>query len=227
MPTPYLPQDLFKLNPELSITVEEIDGLGPVVIVDDFYQYATDIEHILSRAWVPSFKYMKGTRNFIDYYDCRLNIVTTPNDDEYYMQSQRFIFNAISKYFDVTPEDKELDYHFNFFKWINVPESSDIQLYPHRDSFRNMASVIYLNNTSHKHGTAFYTKSDISHDDIDMRVNIKESAELVKVIDAKFNRCIIYPGWYTHGAYIYNHKDFTGKCWRYNQVYFIKVKHNE
>ena len=41
-------------------------------------------------------------------------------------------------------------------------------------------------------------------------------------LDGKKNRCIIYPSWYIHGAYMQDHTQWVDN-WRYTQVYFMKL----
>ena len=226
MPIPYLHQELFELSPSIKVKVKEIDNVGPIMIIDNFYAYPNDIALMLEQSWVPAFHMNGISRNFKDYYDCRYHKVAQSNTHPRYNESQSLLFDLIKNKLKFEVSDKEYDYTFNLFKWINTPASNDIQFYPHKDSDNHIASVIYLNeNEELNHGTAFYEQVDElpNEEAVDIRVNIYEHTVPADVIEAKFNRCIVYPSWYWHGAYIDDHEQFVDN-WRYNQVYFMKLR---
>ena len=219
---PYLHHELFALSNQISTGVEYIEGIGPVVIIDNFYAYPDDIQSMLHSAWVPSYHLNAKSRNFKDYYDCRHNIQVTPTEHPTEHESQMLIRDVAKHKLGFECVDKEYDYAFNYFKWISedVP-GQNIQSYPHQDSLNHIASVIYMND-SEKHGTAFYYNVNTDQDEvIDIRVDVDQNAELATVIPARKNRCIVYPSWYVHGAYIQDHSEWVDN-WRISQVYFMK-----
>tara|TARA_B110000285_G_C15142333_1_gene631815 strand:- start:2417 stop:3109 length:693 start_codon:yes stop_codon:yes gene_type:complete len=222
MPVPYLHHELFALNNSISTSVETIEDIGPVVIIDDFYAYPDDIQDMLEKAWVPSYHLNAKSHNFKDYYDCRHNIQVTPTEHPTEHESQMLIRDVARDKLGVECLDSEYDYAFNYFKWMSedVP-NPNIQSYPHQDSLNHIASVIYMND-NYNHGTAFYHSVDTEQDEVfDLRVDIEKNAKLAQVIPAKKNRCIVYPSWYIHGAYIQDHSEWVND-WRISQVYFMK-----
>jgi hypothetical protein len=226
MPIPYLHHELFELNDGLLTKKYEIEGVGPIVVIDQTYKYPSDIALMLDQAWVPSFHYGTDSANYKDYFDCRHNIQVTKTDHPKENEIQMLIRDMAKNYLGYDCIDEEHDYQFNCFSWINPPESNDIQMMPHRDSTTSLfiASVTYLNDNEN-HGTAFYKSYDKTIDEaLDVRANIAEDAELAEVIAGKKNRTIIYPSWYIHGAYMEDHSEWTENNWRYSQVYFNRVK---
>lgn len=224
MPTPYSYDELFEPNEILDVDVVATSR-GPVVIVDNFYKNPDDINWMLSQAWAQDFKRGDNGRNFIDYYDCRLNIQNNKHFDDKVQQS---IWNIIGQCFDeFKVVKKEEPLRFNLFKWINTPEYN-IQHYPHTDHWSKVAGIIYLDKIE-EGGTAIYNVGDENRlqiediigytEDEDIRVDIESLSYEYDVIPAVFNRLVVYPGWYMHGGFITNHKAYTND-WRMNQVFF-------
>jgi hypothetical protein len=222
MPIPYLHHELFELNSGIRAGRYEIEGIGPIVIVDQMYKYPSDIQLMLDQAWVPSHHINKHSRNFKDYYDCRYTIHPTITEHSSEFEAQKLIRDLARTHLGYDCLDKEYEYIFNCFKWINSPEQS-YQMMPHQDSTNHIASVTYFNDNEN-HGTAFYTDVEPTHEEVEnVSLDINEYATLVDVIPAKKNRTIIYPSWYWHGAYMNDHSEWVDN-WRYSQVYFNKLK---
>lgn len=226
MPIPYLHHELFELNDGLLTKKYEIEGVGPIIVIDQMYKYPSDIALMLDQSWVPSFHYGSRSANYTDYFDCRHNIQVTKTGNSKENEVQILIRDMAKNYLGYDCMDEELDYQFNLFTWINPPSSNNIQAMPHQDSSgkSHIASVTYFNDNEN-HGTAFYKWCDATHDEVvDIRCDISTNAELAEVITGKKNRTIIYPSWYWHGAYIEDHSEWTEDNWRYSQVYFNRIK---
>lgn len=222
MPIPYLHHELFDLNTGIKTAKYEIEGIGPIVIIDQMYKYADDIKLMLDQAWVPSYHFNKHSRNYKDYYDCRYVIHPTTTEHSREFEAQMLIRDLARTHLGYDCLEKHYEYIFNCFKWINPPEQSH-QMMPHQDSQNHIASVTYFNDNEN-HGTAFYTDVKLTHEEVeDVRLDVKKYANLVDVIPAKKNRTIIYPSWYWHGAYMNDHSEWVDD-WRYSQVYFNKLK---
>nr|BCU99777.1 MAG: hypothetical protein CM15mV30_0710 [uncultured marine virus] len=92
-----------------------------------------------------------------------------------------------------------------------------------------IASVIYLNKDKDCNGgTAFYEEDNLNEfvghmEDDNIQVDISQHYTLIDVVKASFNKCVIYPGWWVHGAYIDDHSFYSGNRWRKNQVYFFEL----
>ena len=65
MPIPYLHHELFELNSGIRVKTSELEGIGPIVIVDQMYKYASDIQLMLDQAWVPSHHINKHSLTFL------------------------------------------------------------------------------------------------------------------------------------------------------------------
>lgn len=232
-PTPYFHYELFELNDSINVTTKTIEGLGDIVIIDDFYKHPDDIHLFLRDQWVQAWKSGPNSVNFKEYYDCRLSFQHNVNNHPRECESQRLIWDLTARKLGYIPQKIFQPYNFNYFRWINPPQSKDIQSYPHQDDDNMIASVIYLNRDEDTNGgTAFYAETEVNPEvgvmeQDDLRVDISKNYTLLDVVPAKFNRCVIYPGWFMHGAYIEDHtfymQDDSIDRWRINQVYFFKL----
>ena len=223
MPVPYLKHELFDLNPNLTVDAGEIEGVGKIVIIENFFKYPDEIKRMLDQSWVTSWKNSPTSKNFVDYYDCRFDLsgdITSFRSDGY----QSLIRELADTELGIRCSNYEVATSFNIFQWLNPPASQHIQSRPHTDGRGLLASIVYLDKYSNG-GTAFYTKYkelDYTEED-DIRYDIHKHADLTEVVEANFNRCVIYPGEYPHGAYINDHKIYTGENWRMNMVMFMEM----
>lgn len=225
MPTPYIHDELFEPNDITDVDIYETCG-GKIVIVDNFYKHPDDINWMLSQAWAQDFKRGENSRNFKDYYDCRLTI---ENNRSFEDKAQQQIWTIIEQCFDdFKLVKKEEPLRFNLFKWINTPEQS-IQHYPHTDAWTKCAGIIYLDKHN-QGGTAFYDvdgrtqiEDEIGYiEEQDLQVDIETLGYPYDVVPAEFNRLVLYPGWYMHGGFMTSHRTYTDN-WRMNQVFFWDV----
>lgn len=226
MPIPYFHYELFELNDNLDVQLLKVEGLGHIIQIDDFYKYPDDIHHMLESSYVQSWHNGPGSRNFVDYYDCRLAFQHNPNNHPKEMEYQRLIWDLSKTWLGIDCKKVYSPYMFNLFTWKNVP-SSNIQMYPHIDDTDTLATVTFLDKIEDG-GTAFYKEPVDSHkigfeEGDNIQIDINKDADLVGVAPAKFNRCIVYPGWYPHGGYIDNHDRYSEGNWRMNQVNFFKL----
>ncbi len=222
MPIPYLQHELFEPNRQLSVGKRIIENIGEAVVIDNFFSFADDISEFLETSWVPSWKNNDKSKNYVDYYDCRIDIPQGPAEFSNQHDYQNIVKDlALSKlgykcHSEIRPTS------FNIFKWINPPESNSIQSYPHQDGTDMLAAVVYLDKKCDG-GTAFYsTVDEVDYEeDEDIRFDVGKYAKLEDVVEANFNRCVIYPGHYFHGAYIDNHSSYTHDTWRKTMVMFF------
>ena len=124
MNIPYIPQTLFERGEYKIHSFKD-----NVLIIDNWYKNYDQIYKIITNMPLPRWKWKPGSRNFIDYYDCRpiLNIhymssADVPEDDwlkvinSYYGE----IKSKIAKYYN---DENVLIEHtapleFNFYKNI-------------------------------------------------------------------------------------------------------------
>lgn len=224
MPVAYQKHQLFALNPQLGVTKRKVEGVGDVVIIENFFAYPDDIALMLEQAWCPSWKNSPTSNNFIDYYDCRYELgrdVGSYNSTEY----QQIVKDLALSKLGIKCHAKEVHTSFNVFQWIDPPKDIGIQMHPHIDGKDVLASIVYLDKFSDG-GTAFYSEyqdnPDIPESE-DIRFDISKNAKLIDVVEANFNRCVIYPGNFPHGGYINNHNTYTGDNWRLNMVMFMET----
>ena len=69
--SPFLLSEVFAINDELNI--EFIQNPG-IIVIDNLFKDWTKIRNLFLETPAPNWKIKEGSRNFIDYYDCRQNI---------------------------------------------------------------------------------------------------------------------------------------------------------
>ncbi len=208
-----------------------IAGLGDILIIDDFYERPDAIADMLDTAPAPPWKIDTNSRNYKDYLDCRLILpVHKTLYDKRDILGQLMLWRVIEAKFGVSIKPHRYDFIFNLFQWINPPGQNH-QFYPHADGADRISAIIYLNRDEDSSGgTAFYRDdADAVNASLgyfehnDLRVDIDRHCNLAGVVPARFNRCILFPGGFTHGGYVADHHQYTGQCWRQNQVYFFDI----
>ena len=51
--------------------------------------------------------------------------------------------------------------------------------------------------------------------------HVEERFAIERIIPAKFNRCVIFPGNRIHGAWIEDYNKYSGDSWRFTQATFF------
>lgn len=219
MTVPFFPHNLLRINDNLEVKENK---LGPFTYysIDNFFKEITHINNMLKYSYapatmMPAWKNKTAlSRNFKDYFDCRINL----NLDQHGFEEENSTVNFLKNTFDIKGECGFVG--FNLFSWINIPKQS-VQFCPHIDPSINI--LIYLDQYS-SGGTALY-EGEINTEEKEA-YDIKFDTEILKnkthIIPAKFNRCVIFNGSIPHGGYIDNHKTYSNGNWRYNAVYFFK-----
>ena len=118
MPTPYLHHELFEPNKVIEVQ-EHSNSLGKYLVIDNFYQRPDDIEYMLETSWSQMWKYKPGSRNTIDYHDCRLTIPYNMTRHVREFESQKLIWGMVQQKLNYTIKQAVQNYDFNLFKWIN------------------------------------------------------------------------------------------------------------
>jgi len=208
---PFRFDDLFKINPDSNVVVE-----NSVIIIDDFFLYYDKVLDYVSNNNVEIWKHSLTSRNFIDYYDCRHRI------ENFWFQETKFdskISSLINHYYNynVSPVGG-CCVDFNYFKHKIRGVDSKFQFYPHIDYDFNL--LVYLDEQANG-GTAIY--------DVDNYIKNQEHENVLydvsdlekKVIQAKPNRCVIFSGQQYHGGHIDDH-DVYYDNWRINLVKFYE-----
>ena len=75
---PFIFDQLFRLNPNL--VPPKVTSLGeiPLVVIEDVLHDPQGVREMIGRTPVTNWGYPEGTRNFVDYYDCRLRFPVFP-----------------------------------------------------------------------------------------------------------------------------------------------------
>ena len=212
---PFDCEDVFELNNDLHPQFD-----GEVIIIDNIFKNFQNILNLCYNTPVEKWKNSPNSRNFKDYYDCRLVFNNHfPNYEKLNNRLQSLLTIA-SDYFnpegDLTSNSK---FYFNYFKHkkLNVPDN--FQHYPHKDLNYNCVFYIDPHNNG---GTALYEDLNISHKEEDNIFYDISNLKMKQLIYSIPNRCAIFPGNVLHGGYIKNHNKYYYN-WRINLVHFFSI----
>lgn len=237
----FKPEDILIPSEDLKVDLYLLEGLClPIIIIENFYKFPDRVRELIQRLPHPIWKrHPRETKNFIEYMDCR-----TRFDTFWYGYSYK-IADIVRYTWDIEVE-RQHDIVTNNFLAIQPHPEGSIP-HPHSDSWNVVATVIYLNLSNESSGgTAFYLNKqlNITHaaDDpehyldqlkkIHVDDNIEDGRdyflqgpkrywELMDMIPMEYNRAIVYPGLYFHGAL---HKAGSWQAYpRLNQVLFQRV----
>lgn len=203
----------------------EFDGF--CLTIDNFYNNADTLhDHIMNRDF-PLWKYNaeRDSQNTIDYYDCRINDNVSHPTRKYFADMDRLL-HFCRKYYWAGHYTWSNFYEFNLFKSITIDDKK-IQHYPHTDeelttpdnrSTLNM--IVYLDKNDDG-GTAVYNGEWITNDErFNLMYPVEERFTVDRIIPAKFNRCVIFPGNRIHGAWVDDYSKVKDS-WRCSQVRFL------
>lgn len=216
--------ELFELNPDYEVVSFD----GEVMIVDNWYKNYDQIIEVMKEQnpvfYNPASSDGIDQKNGVDYCDGRVVLTNSKNNLKYNKTLQE-IANIIGiEGLDFLTIESLV---FNYWKNIKTPQSINEQARPHIDATA-FACVIYLDKIC-SGGTQLY-------DAIPADTNGSGTTDITKyqktfnikpkrLVEAKPNRMVIYPGNIWHGAFIEDHSKYVDE-WRINQVHFIDI-HNK
>jgi len=151
---PFLFNDLFDVNQNASVILKPIADSIPVVMIDDFLADPETVREVIGATPATNWKLEPGSRNFVDYYDCRLRFpIRYPN--KLISAAQE----AIRQIYRVNTRPADASVDVNWFMQIN-PRRADFAV-PHADITENInqsfTCVLYLNRLEEcLGGTGFY-----------------------------------------------------------------------
>ena len=217
MSIPFIPEDLLEVGDYEIVSCED-----NILIVDNWYKNYDKLYEVITAMPVQRWKWEEGGRNFIDYYDCR-SVINMHYPSEHKLD--KFlgeIGNVITEH--LIDEVQQLQViggllEFNFYKNIKKDVSNNLQHYPHVDFAYNY--IVYLDKVS-SGGTALYPNMNALPDAEADNLLFDVSPYDKKIIYAKPNRMVIFPGETPHGGYIQDHNAYTDD-WRMNHVFFLKI----
>ncbi len=223
MSKPIILDELYKMKG--SFADAKFDGF--CLTIDDFYENAEDLYQHLTNRDYPMWKYNpeSPTRNGIDYYDCRI-VDKVGHPTRIYETEHQRILDVCRRYWHKGEYNWSRLYEFNCFKTGEITNSR-FQHYTHIDSKLDMPDncatlnmLVYLDKEEDG-GTAVYDGEWITNDEnMNVLYPVEERFNIRTMIKAKFNRCVIFPGNYMHGAWIDNYNKYIDN-WRFTQVTFF------
>jgi len=215
--------ELFKFSSNFQAEYD-----GEVLTIDNFYENPDELYEWVRNRDYPMWKYNteRNTRNGIDYNDCRITDKIAHPSRIYENEMER-VLNLCRKYWHTGEYNWERIYEFNCFQTLSVFDNK-IQHYPHTDSElatpdneSTLNMIIYMDKKEDG-GTAIYDGTWLSNDEhLNVLYPVLDRFELKRVVPAKYNRCVIFPGNRIHGAWIDDYNNYTGDSWRYSQVNFL------
>ncbi|WP_294332974.1 DUF6445 family protein [uncultured Sphingomonas sp.] len=220
---PFEPLKVFAVNKDLKATALDLGNGDKAIIIDGFYENPEAVRDLCLESPAPIWKHRDGSQNGISYWDCRQqwHFFDTP-------PFLKVISDLVVDHFGVDVDRARTTRAFttNLFRWnVDQPPGS-IGNVAHYDGVKVMAANIYLNLPSEAHGgTAIYRSRHSGQPRIFAReyllrkaapeqfpylnedglcyyaLDWQEHWELAYLLEMKFNRLVLYPGYMYHGAY--------------------------
>jgi uncharacterized protein (TIGR02466 family) len=216
---PFLVNDVFDVSQDLKLDLEAIGNEVPTVVIDDFLKNPDQAREVAGSAPAANWKYEKGGRNFVDYYDCRLRFpIRYPNT---MIGAAQHVIRDVYK---VTTRPLDASVDVNWFKQIHEKRADFA--FPHNDITekvnRSFTCIAYLNRRDEcSGGTAFFrfkksgslkldeayfkaiqADSKLAETGLDYwPAKPQETWELVGTVDMVPGRLLIFPSEYFHAAY--------------------------
>lgn len=214
--------DIFEINPLPTANIKNIFGFD-VVIIDGVYNDISKVETLARAIPANIWKDIPGGKNWIEYYDCRLELLTRFGLEKFWEMMSKIVDSI----YGFKTEFNNL-FLVNYFKWIIKKEETVIGNMPHQDiGMSDFTVVTFLNNDSEvRGGIGFYQmhnnninldgKEEQSYyfDDVFKHWTVPE------VVSAKSNRAVIFPSEMWHGAF-HSQYDFRDNV-RLTQSMFLQ-----
>lgn len=216
---PFLLDQLFRLNQKLAPPKSASVGEVPLVLIEDVLQDPQGVRETIGRAPATNWGYPEGTRNFVDYYDCRLRYPVFPPFGLIGLAQ-----HAIEARFNVAVSPQESAVDVNWLMQISTKPAN--YACPHHDALlpgkRTFTCLVYLNSPGEcSGGTAFFrfrkTQSLVEDEAFKTALRLDERLqknvldywprdpdvywENLGAISMVTGRMLIFPGQYFHGAY--------------------------
>ena len=244
---PFKPTEVFAINDDMEIQTIELEHGDKILVIDNFYQFPHKVREFCVNSPAPIWKHTEPnipSRNSVEYWDCRhqWNFFDEP---PFYTKLSEIIEQHFGV--EINTDFARTSFVTNLFQWIIDQPSNSVGNIAHFDSINMMAANIYLNTEEEQNGgTAIYRFKDngrnrVFGEDFDYLLKNKEKYahlietgqsyydenwrdfwEIDRVLTMKFNRVVIYPGYFFHGAY---HTDNAFRHYpRVTQTAFISTK---
>ena len=156
MTTPFIVEELFKLNPNSKITYHT-----DWVCIDDFYEDIEKIQKAFEHMYVESWKMSQWSRNFKDYYDCRPMFANWEPLQEMIDARLKPLNKLIGQLVSWQDVGIEKSLAFNVFKHKKENLPLTMQHHPHYDT--DMLNVLTYIDKHADGGTAIYEDIDVEN----------------------------------------------------------------
>ena len=206
---------------------------GFALTIDNFYEQPDAIYQYLMNKDFPLWKYSteRNSKNGIEYNDCRV-VDTIGHPTRLYFNDMERILNVCRKHWWKFNYNWSQNFEVNCFQTITQFDTT-LQHYPHIDSAFNtpdhlstLNMLVYLD-IEEDGGTAVYEGTWITNNEQEsLLYPVEEDFKIERVIEHKFNRCVIFPGNRLHGAYINDYNKYKDDKWRFTQVTFFHPQQN-
>jgi len=214
MTTPFIVEELFKLNPNSKITYHT-----DWVCIDDFYEDIEKIQKAFEHMYVESWKMSQWSRNFKDYYDCRPTFANWEPLQEMINARLKPLNKLIGQLVNWQDVGIEKSLAFNVFKHKKENLPLTMQHHPHYDT--DMLNVLTYIDKHADGGTAIYEDIDVENKEGANLIIDVSKYKIKEMIPAKPNRCVIFSGNKLHGAYI-NDNNIYYNNWRITQATIVR-----
>jgi len=214
MPTPFIVEELFELNPNSKITYHK-----DWVCIDDFYKNIETIQEYFENMPVESWKMSKWSRNFKDYYDCRPVFANWEPPKEMVDARLEPLNRLVGQLVGWNDVAMEKTLAFNVFKHKKQNLGKNMQHHPHYDT--NMVNMLVYIDKHENGGTALYENEEIINKEASNLIIDVSKYKIKEIIPAKANRLVIFSGNQLHGAYIENN-DIYYDNWRITQATIVR-----
>jgi hypothetical protein len=216
---PFSFDQLFRLNQNIAPPQGATMGEMPLLVIEDVLQDPQGVRDTIGRSPATNWGYPEGTRNFVDYYDCRLRFPVFPPNGLIALAGR-----AIEMYYKVPVEPQMNSIDVNWFMQIGAKPAD--HACPHQDALtpgkRTFTCILYLNSPGEcSGGTAFFrfrkTRSLVPDEGfrtafkVDARLRSSEVDywppdpevywESIGAISMVTGRMLIFPGQYFHAAF--------------------------
>ncbi len=216
---PFIFDQLFRLNQNMMPPKSANLGEIPLVMIEDVLQDPQGVRDTIGRSPATNWGYPEGTRNFIDYRDCRLRFPVFPPVGLIALAA-----HVIQAHYKVSVEPQESAIDVNWFMQISAKPAN--HACPHQDALiagkRTFTCLLYLNSPEEcSGGTAFFkfrkTQSLVADERFETTLRLdrrlQENAldywprnpdvywENMGVISMVTGRLLIFPAQYFHAAF--------------------------
>jgi hypothetical protein len=216
---PFIFDQLFRLNQNMAPPKPATVGEIPLLLLEDVLEDPQDVRETIGKSPATNWAYPQGTRNFIDYYDCRLRFPVFPPVNLIALSQ-----HVILEHYKVAVEPQESVIDVNWFMQIGRKPAD--HACPHQDALmpgkRTFTCLLYLNSPDEcSGGTAFFkfrkTQSLVPDEGFEAvfrrDARLQENAldywprdpdvywENIGSIPMETGRMVIFPGQYFHAAF--------------------------